>query len=333
MKAILMTGPGGFDVLKLATIAEPALPGPYELLVRVRAAGVNPLDTKIRKQHFFFPDNLPAILGVEGAGVVEQAGAAVTRFHVGEEIYFFANGLGLEPGAYAEYTVISEEHAARKPSNLSMTEAAAIPVALITAWEALVDRAALKSGEKVLIHAGAGGVGHIAVQLARFKDAHVAATVSGNEKADLVESFGAELSIDYREEDFVEEVLRWTDGRGVDVVLDTVGGATFCKSFRAVRMYGRIATLLSTPCELADINNARLRNISVGFVQMTAPSYLGDVEARRAQTRILELGAPLFEQRKLRILLSAVLPLEDVSTAHRMVEEGHTSGKVVLQID
>lgn len=328
-----MTAPGGLDVLKLATIAEPALSGPHQLLVRVRAAGINPLDTKIRKQHLFYPDNLPAILGVEGAGVVEQTGPAVSRFHPRDEIYFFTNGLGREPGAYAEYTVIHEEHAAHKPKNLSMVEAAAIPVALITAWEALVDRVALKSGEKVLIHAGAGGVGHIAVQLARARGAQVAATVSGKEKAELVKSLGAELSIDYREQDFVEEALRWTGGRGVDVVLDTVGGATFCKSFKAVRMYGRIATLLSTPCELADINVARLRNISVGFVQMTAPSFLNDVEARRAQTRILENGAPLFEQGKLKVLLSAVLPLEDASTAHRIVEEGHTSGKVVLQID
>ncbi len=333
MNAILMTAPGGLDVLKLATIAEPASPGPKQLLVRVRAAGINPLDTKIRKQHFFYPDNLPAILGVEGAGVVELTGPAVTRFHPGDEIYFFSNGLGREPGAYAEYTVIHEEHAAHKPKNLSMNEAAAIPVALITAWEALVDRVALKSGEKVLIHAGAGGVGHIALQLARAIGAQVAATVSGKEKAELVKSLGAEVSIDYREQDFVEEALRWTGGRGVDVVLDTVGGATFCKSFKAVRMYGRIATLLSTPCELADINVARLRNISVGFVQMTAPSFLGDVEARRAQTRILENGASLFEQGKLKVLLSAVLPLEQASTAHRIVEEGHTSGKVVLQID
>lgn len=333
MNAILMTAPGGLDVLKLVDLARPVLTSPHQLLVRVHAAGVNPLDTKIRKLHFFYPNNLPVILGVEGAGVVEQVGAAVTRFRSGDEVYFFGNGLGLEPGAYAQYTVINEEHVARKPSNLSMVEAAAIPVALITAWEALVDRAALNSGDTVLIHAGAGGVGHIAVQLARARGAQVAATVSGKEKAELVKSFGAELAIDYREQDFVQEVLSWTSGRGADVILDTVGGATFCKSFQAVRMYGRIATLLSTPCELADINKARLRNISVGFVQMTAPSYLGDVEARRAQTRILENGAPLFEQGNLRILLSAVLPLKDASTAHRMVEEGHTSGKVVLQID
>lgn len=333
MKAVVMTAPGGPDVLKLVTIAQPALSSPHQLLIRVHAAGVNPLDTKIRKQHFFYPDNLPAVLGVEGAGVVEQVGTSVTRFRSGDEVYFFGNGLGLEPGAYAEYTVINEEHAAHKPAGLSMVEAAAIPVALITAWEALVDRVALKSAEKLLIHAGAGGVGHIAVQLARARGAQVAATVSGREKAELVKSFGAELSIDYREQDFVEEALRWTGGRGADVILDTVGGATFCKSFQAVRMYGRIATLLSTPCELADINKARLRNISVSFVQMTAPLYLGNAEARRTQTRILEDGATLFEQGKLKILASAVLPLEDASTAHRMIEEGHTSGKIVLQID
>lgn len=333
MKAIVMTAAGGPDVLKLVTLAQPALSSPHQLLIRVHATGVNPLDTKIRKLHFFYPDNFPAILGVEGAGVVEQVGTAVKRFRLGDEVYFFGNGLGREPGAYAEYTVINEEDAAHKPGNLSMVEAAAIPVAFITAWEALVDRVALESSEKVLIHAGAGGVGHIAVQLARVRGAKVAATVSGKEKAELVKSFGAELSIDYREQSFVEEVLRWTGGRGADVILDTVGGATFCKSFEAVRMYGRIATLLSTACELADINKARLRNISVGFVQMTAPSYLGDAEARRAQTRILENGAPLFEQGALKISVSAVLPLKDASTAHRIVEEGHTSGKVVLQID
>lgn len=328
-----MTAPGGLDVLKLVDIAQPALSSPHQLLVRVRAAAVNPLDTKIRKLHFYYPDNLPVVLGCDGAGVVEKVGVAVTRFRPGDEVYFFSNGLGLEPGTYAEYTVVHEAYAAHKPKGLSMVEAAAIPLALITAWEALMDRAALKPGDKVLIHGGAGGVGHLAVQLARHSGAQVAATVSSKEKAEFVARLGAELTIDYREKDFVDEVLQWTGGRGADVILDTVGGATFCKSFKAVRLYGRIATILSTVCELADINVARLRNINIGFVQMTAPSYLGDAEARRAQTRILESGAPLFEQGKLKVSLSAVLPLQDASTAHRMVEEGHTSGKIVLQID
>lgn len=332
MNAILMTAPGGVEVLKLATLPQPELSKPNQLLIRVHAAGVNPLDTKIRKQHFYYPNNLPAVLGAEGAGVVEKVGSDAGRFRVGDEVYFFNNGLGAEPGTYAEYTVVEDDYAARKPGNLSMVEAAAIPLVLITAWEALVDRAALKSGEKVLIHAGAGGVGHIAVQLARTRGAIVAATVSSEQKAQFVRGLGAELTINYRQQDFVQETLRWTVGRGADVVFDTVGGATFCKSFEALRLYGRIATILSTECELADINKARLRNLSIGMVQMTAPLYLGNAEARRAQTRILENGAKLFEQGKLKVSVSSVLPLRDAAAAHRMLEEGHTTGKVVLQV-
>ena len=333
MNAMLMTEPGGVDVLKLMAQPMPQLSNPKQLLIRVRAAGVNPLDTKIRKQHFFYPNNLPVTLGVEGAGVVEKTGGKVTRFNVGDEVYFFGNGLGAEPGAYAEYTVIEEDYAARKPTKLSMVEAAALPVVLITAWEALVDRIALRSGEKILIHAGAGGVGHIAVQLARVRGASVATTVSGEEKAQFVRSLGAELAIEYRQQDFVQEALRWTNGVGVDAVLDTVGGPTFCKSFDALRLYGRMATLLSTACEVADINKARLRNLSIALVQMSAPLFLGNAEARRAQTRILESCASLLDQGELKVSVSSVLPLRDAATAHRMIEEGHTAGKIVLQID
>ena len=333
MNAMLMTAPGGVEVLQLATVPTPELRMPNQLLVRVHAAGVNPLDTKIRNQHLFYPNNLPAILGVEGAGVVEKTGSAVKRFRVGDEVYFFSNGLGAEPGSYAEYTIVEEDYAARKPASLSMVQAAAVPVVLITAWQALVDRAALKSGEKILVHGGAGGVGHIAVQLAHARGAVVAATVSSEQKAQFVRSLGAELTIDYRQQDFVQETLRWTGGRGADVILDTVGGATFCKSFEAVRLYGRITTILSTACELADLNKARLRNLSIGMVQMTAPLFLGNAEARRAQTDILENAAALFDQGKLKVSVSSVLKLRDAAAAHRTVEEGHTTGKVVLQID
>jgi NADPH2:quinone reductase len=332
MKAMLMTAPGGVDVLKLSTVPVPDLSKPDELLIKVYAAGVNPLDTKIRKQHFFYPDRLPVVLGVEGAGVVAKIGSGVTRFGVGDEVYFFGNGIGAEPGAYAEYTVLSEDHAAPKPANLSMAEAAAIPVVLITAWEALVDRLAIRPAEKVLIHAGAGGVGHIAVQLARTRGAAIATTVSGDDKAEFARRLGAELTIDYRRQDFAQEALRWTGGVGVDAVLDTVGGATFCRSFDAVRLYGRMATLLTTACDFAELNKARTRNLTVSFIQMSAPLYLGNADARRAQTRILENGATLFERGDLKVSVGTVLPLEEAATAHRMLEDGHTSGKVVLQV-
>ena len=332
MKAMLMATPGGAEVLRAADIPTPKV-GPNDLLVRLRAAGLNPLDTKVRKLNMFYPKDLPSVLGCDGAGTVEAVGSGVQRFKVGDDVYFFNNGLGSGPGNYAEYTVVREDYAARKPAKLSMIEAAAVPLVLITAWEALVDRVGLKEGETVLVHAGAGGVGHVAIQLARHLGAHVATTVSGADKARFVESLGAERSIDYKNQDFVEQTLAWTNGKGADVVFDTVGGPAFCQSFGAVRLYGRLATLLSTACELPQINKARLRNIVVGYEQMTMPLLLGNHELRCAQTRILERGIHLFDEGKLKVEVSKVLPLKDAVSAHQMIEDGHTTGKVVLQID
>ena len=332
MKAVLMSAPGGPEVLQPAEIPTPKA-GPNELLVRLRAAGINPLDTKVRKLHMFYPSNLPAVLGCDGAGTVEAVGTGVSRFKPGDEVYFFNNGLGSAPGTYAQYTLIREDYAARKPATLSMAEAAAAPLVLITAWEALVDRAKLQSGETTLIHAGAGGVGHIAIQLARHLGARVAATVSGADKGQLIKTLGAELAIDYKTEDFVQRTLDWTKGKGADVVFDTVGGTTFCQSFGAVRFYGRLATLLSTACEMAQINKGRLRNMIIGYVQMTMPLLVGNHELRCAQTQILASGARFFDEGKLKITVSKMLPLKDAAAGHKLVEDGHTIGKVVLQID
>lgn len=333
MKAMLMRAPGEPDVLELARLPVPPLAGAHDMLVRVHAAGVNPVDTKIRKLHFYYPGNLPVILGCDGAGIVETVGSGVTRFRPGDAVYFFNNGLGGSAGSYAEYTTVDEAHAATKPARLSMVEAAGVPLALITAWEALVDRSALARGEQLLVHAGAGGVGHLAVQLARHLGARVAATVGDDAKARFVQDLGVERAINYRERDFVDETLTWTDGHGADVILDTVGGKTFCRSFAALRLYGRIATLLSTPCEIADVNQARMRNLRVGYVQMTAPSFLGKAEARVAQTRILERCGHLFDEGALKVSVSEVMPLERAADAHRLIEQGHATGKVVLKID
>ena len=333
MKALVMRAPGAPEVLEPADVPMPELDDARQLLVRVHAAGVNPLDTKIRKLHFMYPGHLPAILGCDGAGVVERVASGVTRFHPGDEVYFFNGGLGREPGTYAQYTVVDEAHAAYKPKRISMSDAAAIPLVTITAWEALVERIALARDETALIHGGAGGVGHVAIQLARHLGARVATTVSGGDKAKLARELGAELAIDYRERDFVDATLEWTGGRGADAVLDTVGGDTFCQSFAAARVYGRVATLLSTACEMRDVNRARLRNLTVGFVQMSAPAYLGLADARRRQTGVLEGCAPLFDDGTLRVVVSDVLPLERAADAHRIVEAGHATGKVVLQID
>ncbi len=333
MKAILMAAPGGPEVLRPGSLPIPELPSPSHLRVRLHAAGVNPIDTKLRKNGTYFPDKLPTVLGCDGAGVVESAGLAVTRFKPGDEVYFFNGGIGGEQGNYAEYTVIHEDCAAAKPKNLSMVEAASLPLVLIAAWEMLHDRAQLKAGQTVLIHAAAGGVGHVAVQLAKALGAHVAATVSSEEKAKWVKKLGAEKIIRYTSEDFIQAALDWTDGHGVDAVLDTVGGDTFCRSFAAAKIYGKIVTLLQSDCTAGQVKLARLRNQSIHYELMLTPAYLGLHQARIDQTHILETCARLIQAGKLTVNISKTFPLEQAAEAHRLIEEGHTAGKVVLEIE
>lgn len=333
MLAICMTRTGGPDVLEARDVPIPALPTPHHVRVRLHAAGVNPIDTKLRKNGTYYPDRLPAILGCDGAGMVEQAGSAVTRFHAGDEVYFFHGGIGSEPGNYAQYNVVHEDYLARKPKNLSFAGAAAVPLVLITAWEALHDRAQLKASEQILVHAAAGGVGHVAVQLAALLGARVIATASGADKIAFVKALGAERIIDYKTEDFVPAVLDWTHGAGVEATFDTVGGETFCRSFAATRVYGKLVTLLQTACDDPAVKLARLRNQSIHYELMLTPLHLGLHAARLAQRRILEAGTKLMEQGQLKIHVSQELPLGQAADAHRLLETGHTTGKIVLRIE
>ena len=332
MKAILMTAAGGPEVLQLCEIATPDLPSPHHLRVKLSAAGVNPLDAKLRTKPVYFPDRLPAILGCDGAGVVDEAGSAVTRFKTGDEVYFCNGGIGDEPGCYAQYTTLHEDYCAAKPANLSLQESAALPLVLLTVWEALIDRAHLQPGQTVLIHAAAGGVGHIAVQLAHHLGARIAVTVSDDKKAGLVQGLGAEKIIYYRDQDFVQEVLDWTSGSGIDVVLDTVGGDTFLRSLKATRIGGKVVSLLSTPMQLADTQLARLRNLSLCYELMLTPQIMGLHNERVRQRMILEQGAQLVDAGKLGVLVSQVLPLEEAAQAHRLIEQGSALGKIVLRI-
>ncbi len=333
MKAILMTAAGNADVLQLREITKPGLPSPHHLRVKLSAAGVNPIDTKLRVNPVYHPDKLPAILGCDGAGIVEATGSAVTRFKVGDAVYFCNGGIGGEPGCYAEYTTLHEEYCAAKPANLSLEESAALPLVLITAWEALVERANLQAGQTVLIHAAAGGVGHVAVQLAHHLGANIAVTVGDEKKAGLAHGLGAEKIIEYREQDFVQEALDWTEEKGVDVAFDTVGGETFLRSLNAVRIGGKLVTLLSTPLSLADAQLARLRNLSLCFELMLTPQVMNLHDERIRQRKILEQGAQLVEASRLGVLVSHKLPLEQAALAHRMVEAGGMTGKIVLTMD
>lgn len=330
MKAILATAPGTADVLQLRDLPTPALPSPHHLRVKLAAAGINPLDTKLRAKPAYYPDKLPAVLGCDGAGVVEAVGAQVSRFKVGDAVYFCNGGIGDEPGCYAEYTTAHEDYVTAKPKNMNMQESAALPLVLLTVWEALVERAQLQAGQTILIHAGAGGVGHIAVQLAHHLGARVAVTVSDDAKADFTRSLGAEKIIRYREQDFIAETLAWTDGRGADVVFDTVGGDTFIRSLNAARYCGKVVSLLSTPLSLADTQLARLRNLSLCYELMLTPQVQHLHEERVRQRRILEQGAQLVDSGKLRVHVSHALPLAEAAQAHRLIEQGGVSGKIVL---
>ena len=332
MKAILMTAAGGVDVLQLEDISVPELPSPNHIRVKLAAAGINPLDTKLRKNPLYYPDNLPCVLGCDGAGRVDAVGENVQRFKPGDEVYFFNGGIGKEPGNYAEYTVVHQDFAAFTPRHITLEEAAALPLALISAWESLFDRCCLQEGNTILIHGAAGGVGHLAVQLAKQAGATVLVTVGSPEKAAWVTSLGADRVFVYRDVDFATAVLDWTHGRGVDIVFDTVGGDTFCRSFACTRVYCRIVSLLQWNCTAEQMKLARTRNLALISELMLTPTVLGMHEERVHQRRILEEGARLIEADKLKIKVSHVLPLVEAAKAHAMIEEGHTTGKIVLKI-
>jgi NADPH:quinone reductase len=218
--------------------------GPRQVLVRIAASAVNPLDLKIMVGLAGHAQTkLPAILGIDMAGTVEAVGEGVTGFRPGDEVYGMTGGIAGVPGSLAEYAAVDPQLLALKPKNLSMRQAAALPLVVITAWEGLVDRAQVGPGKTVLIHGGAGGVGHIAVQLAVARGAQVFATVTpgGNE---LIEGYGA-VPIDYTRVSVEEYMLEYTGGEGFDIVLDTVGGAVLDTSFKAAKRYtGHVVSML-----------------------------------------------------------------------------------------
>lgn len=326
-----MTTPGSTGVLQLQEVPTPS-PGNTELLVKLKAAGINPIDTKLRNRGTFFPDKMPAILGCDGAGVVEAVGSNVTRFQVGDEVFFCHGGLGGHQGNYAEYTTIDEKFAARKPMSVSFAEAAASGLVLITAWEALYERGRLEPGERVLVHGGAGGVGHVAIQLAKLKGASVCTTISSQEKANFTRHLGADEVINYKQTDFVAAVLNWTNGEGVDVAFDTIGGETFYQTFPAVRVYGDIVTILE-PDGNTVWKAARNRNLRIGLELMLTPMLLSMVEVQQHHAEILEQCGTWMEEGKLKIHVSHQLPLKDAAIAHQLLETGAMTGKIILLIE
>lgn len=332
MKAIVFETPGSPSVLKLQDIPAPTIQTETEVLVRLRAAGINPIDTKLRSRGTFYPEKTPHVLGCDGAGVVEAVGAGVQSFQVGDEVFFCNGGLGGSRGTYAEFAVVDLRFLAIKPATLSFAEAAAAPLVLITAWESLYDRGRLQAGQKVLIQAGAGGVGHVAVQLAKLQGAEVCTTVSSQEKANFVKQLGADSVILYKNTDVGDEVLTWTQGEGVDLAFDTVGGETFYQTIPAVKIYGDLVTILEPDPALGNLKTARMRNLRISLELMLTPMLQSLVEEQEQQARILQQCARLCDRNLLKIHVSQTFPLEQAQAAHELLETGSVTGKLVLLI-
>jgi NADPH2:quinone reductase len=328
MQAILMTQVGGPEVLELQEIDEPNITEPSQVKIKLFAAGINPVDTKLRKAGLFYDQALPAVLGCDGAGEIISVGRSVTGFKPGDSVWFCHGGLGKEQGNYAEFTVIDQRWIARMPATASYVEAAAAPLVLITAWGALYDRGGLQGGQTVLIHAGAGGVGHVAIQLAKLKGARVIATVGSDEKADFVRSLGADEVINYKQLGFANEVNRLTENKGVDLVFDTVGAEVFKASIDATCHFGRIVTLLD-PGEV-DLSEARMRNLLIGFELMLTPM-LRELNAERDKhVRLLSQCAEYIDSGDLKIVVAHQFKMSEVQAAHQLLEQGHMQGKSVL---
>lgn len=305
------------------------LAGKNEVLVRVKASGTNPLDVKIRSGSAPHAKvKLPAILGIDLAGIVESVGTAVTDFKPGDEVFGMTGGVGTVPGSLAQYAVVDADLLAIKPSGFSMKEAAATPLIFITAWEGLVDRAKIHSGQKVLIHGGAGGVGHMAVQIAKAFGAAVFATVSVEQEW-IVTAFGG-TAINYQTVSVEQYVDAVTDGEGFDIVYDTVGGTTLDQSFQAVKKYtGHVVSCLGWGThKLAPLS---FRAATYSGVFTLLPLLSGKGRAHHGE--ILREATRLAEDGKLKVLVDPRnFTLETINEAHGVIKSGTNLGKVVIDI-
>lgn len=306
MKAVRLHEYGGADRLKYEDAPRPA-PGPGEVLVRVSAAGVNPVDWKIRSGMLKIPIPMPAILGYDVSGVVESAGAEVKGFKAGDEVYSYMSIT--HGGGYAEYVAIPESQVARKPKSIDHVHAAGVPLAALTAWQAMFDTAGLKPGQTVLIHAGAGGVGHFAVQLAKAKGARVIATAS-EKNHEFLKGLGADQVIDYRTQKF-EELAK-----DVDVVFDMIGGDTLERSYQVVKPGGFLVSIVQPPAP----DKLKERGIR-GTIFLVQPS----------AAQLTEIAA-LIDAGKVKPHVSETFPLQEAAKAQEKSEAGQTRGKIVLQV-
>lgn len=331
MKAVYFEAGGTIDVLQYGEMEAPGECGSTQALVHVKAIGINPIDTKIRAAPERFPVSFPVIPGCDGAGIVQAVGNQVKNFKPGDAVYFSQPGFNQRQGTYAEYVMVDASLLALKPHSLSFEQAAAAPLVLITAWEALYDRARITDGQIVLIHAGAGGVGHVAIQLAKLAGARVITTVSNAEKANFVKRLGADQIIHYPTQDVIAEVLQYTDGKGVDIALDTVGADVLQSCFSCIKPYGDVVTILQ-PTKDTDWGEARKRNVRFSLELMLSPVLMELDDAKCHQADILRQCAALFEQGCLTVEIAQTFDLSNAAAAQRYLEQNHPAGKLVMTL-
>lgn len=333
MKAVIAERYGGPEVLQLEPDVQMPQLGPNGVLVQLRAASVNPVDWKLRRGllNAVRPVVFPVIWGSDFSGVVTEVGVGVTLFKPGDEVYGFKDGYVAKTyrGTYAEYAVVPEKSLAKKPANLSHDEAAAIPVAALTAWQALLTQGNLKTGQRVLIHAGAGGVGVMAIQIAKAFGAFVAATASTHNQ-ELLRELGADQPIDYTRERM--DLLR----PKFDMVLDGVGYNVWEPSFRALKFGGRLVTLTvpipGDPASKLKFFSTALAGVAGGFSRgLLGGKRLLLTQVKPRGGELEKIGA-LIEAGKIKPVIEKIFPLEQIAEAHRLSEAGHVRGKLVVRI-
>jgi len=308
MKAVVIHSYGGPDVLKVEDVPR-LVPQEDEILIRVIAASVNPVDVAIRKGYLaeLIGNKFPLILGMDGSGIVEKTGAKITKFKEGDPVYAFFT-LASE-GGYAEFVTAKDNEVASKPKAVTYTQAAAVPAAGSTAWEVLVDVAKLGAGQTLLIHGGSGGVGHLAIQIAKARAAKVIATAS-NTNQDFIKKMGADIAVDYTKAKF-EEVAK-----DVDVVLDMVGGETLKRSYGVVKKGGIIVSIVD----------------DVDQKELDAHGIRGVTFRCEPKASVLEDLAKLIDAKKITPVVSQTFPLSEVAKAQEQIATSHTRGKIVLKI-
>jgi len=308
MKAIRIHEFGGPEVLKYEDAPQP-MPAADEVLIKVHASGVNPIDWKIRAGHAKgkFPVEFPLIPGWDVSGEIEEVGSNVKNFRKGDEVY--ARPDPTRDGSYAEYVAVKANEVALKPKSIDHNKAAAVPLAGLTAWQALFDHGELQEGQKVLIHGATGGVGSYAVQMAKWKGAYVIGTTS-SKNIDFLEDLGADETIDYKKEKFEDKV------KDVDVVIDLIGGDTQKRSLQVLKNGGRLITTVAPEFRnLAKEKNIHLEN----FMAQSDPEDLEQIAA-------------LIDEGKIKPFVEKIMPLKDAAKAHELLENGSVQGKIVLEV-